>query len=104
MESKYIPKNEISSYIEKFDKVDKIDKVAMRVVIHTQNSVIIGDVYVRPRNRLIDEMIGSDEFLAITNADIYEKSGNTRIHTNFLALNRQFIVMAIPWDEMERKP
>jgi hypothetical protein len=85
------------------NKIDKLDKVSMRVVIHTQGSVIIGDVYVRPRNRLIDELIGSDAFIAVTDAEVYEKPNNARVRTKFLALNREHIIMAMPWDEMERK-
>jgi hypothetical protein len=54
------------------DKIDRLEKIAIRAVVHTQDYVIIGDIYVRPRNRLIDELIGGDEFLAITNAEVYE--------------------------------
>jgi hypothetical protein len=86
------------------EKIDKLEKISLRVVIHTMDFVIIGDIYIRPRNRLIDELIGGDEFFAITDAEVYEKPNNTRLRTKFLVLNKEHIVMAIPFDEMERKP
>jgi Family of unknown function (DUF6812) len=82
---------------------DKIEKVAKRVVLQTLSDVILGDFYYRPRLRLIDELISGDQYLAITNAIVYDKSGRVRFRANFLSVNRDHIVLIIPWDEMVTK-
>jgi hypothetical protein len=80
---------------------DKIDKVAKKVVLQTSSEVILGDFHYRPRLRLIDELISGDQYLAITNAIVYDKSGRVRYKARFLSVNRDHIVMIIPWDEIE---
>jgi Family of unknown function (DUF6812) len=82
---------------------DKIEKVAKRVVLQTLNDVILGDFHYRPRLRLIDELLSGDQYLAITDATVYDKSGKVRFRSNFLSVNRDHIVMIIPWDEMITK-
>ena len=79
---------------------DKIEKVAKRVVLQTLNDVILGDFHYRPRLRLIDELISGDQYLAITNATVYDKAGRARFKSKFLSVNRDHIVLIIPWDEM----
>jgi hypothetical protein len=79
---------------------DKIEKVAKRVVLQTLDDVILGDFHYRPRLRLIDEMISGDQYLAITNAVVYDKAGRVRFRSKFLSVNRDHIVLIIPWDEM----
>ncbi len=82
---------------------DKIDKVAKRVVLLTLNEIILGDFHYRPRLRLIDELISSDQYLAITDATVYDKVGKARFKSKFLSVNRDHIVLIIPWDEMVTK-
>jgi Family of unknown function (DUF6812) len=79
---------------------DKIEKVAKRVVLQTLSDVILGDFHYRPRLRLIDELISGDQYLAITNAIVYDKAGKVRFKAKFLSVNRDHIVLIIPWDEM----
>ena len=82
---------------------DKIEKVAKKVVLQTLNDVILGDFHYRPRLRLIDELISGDQYLAITNATVYDKAGRVRFRSNFLSVNRDHIVLIIPWEEMITK-
>lgn len=82
---------------------DKIEKVAKKVVLQTLNDVILGDFHYRPRLRLIDELISGDQYLAITDATVYDKSGRVRFRSNFLSVNRDHIVLIIPWEEMITK-
>jgi hypothetical protein len=82
---------------------DKIEKVAKRVVLQTSNEVILGDFHYRPRLRLIDELLSGDQYLAITNAIVYDRLGKVRFRANFLSVNRDHIVMLIPWEEMITK-
>lgn len=65
---------------------DKIQKVTTKTVIQTLNEVITGEQY-----------------LAVTNAVVYDKSRKVRFSTRFLTINRDHVVLVIPWDEMDRK-
>jgi hypothetical protein len=87
--------------IDAFTK--NIEKIAVKVVIHTPGAVIIGEMHARPSLRLIDEIINGDQYVAITNADVYDKSSKARINTKFLILNREQIELLIPWEDIERK-
>jgi hypothetical protein len=82
---------------------NKIEKVPTKVVIHTLSDVIIGVFHKRPRLRLIDDLVTSEPYLAITDAVVYDKAGRVRFRTKFLTLNREHIVMIIPWDDLESK-
>jgi hypothetical protein len=82
---------------------DNIQKIATKVVIHTTDDVIIGDLHLRPRLRLIDELISGDPYLAVTNAIVYDKSGRVRFKTQFLTINREHIVLVIPWEDIDVK-
>ena len=82
---------------------ENIEKIAVKVVVHTPSAIIIGEIYARPRLRLIDEIINGDPYLAITNAEIYDKSSKARLNTKFLILNRDQVELLIPWDDIERK-
>jgi hypothetical protein len=79
---------------------DKIRKVAVSVVIQTTNGFISGDVYTRPMNRVIDELSLSDQFLAVTDAVVYDDSKNVRFRAKFLTINREHIVYVIPRDDL----
>jgi len=83
---------------------NKIEKVILRVVIETMNDLIVGDMHMRPRLRLIDELISGEPFLAVTNATVYDKSGKQRYSTRFLSINRDFVIFVSPWNDMEENP
>jgi hypothetical protein len=82
---------------------DNIQKVTTKAVIQTLSDVIIGDLHLRPRLRLIDELISGEQYLAVTNAVVYDKSGRVRFSTRFLTINREHIILVIPWEEMDEK-
>ena len=79
---------------------DKIEKVAITVIIQTSTNIITGDIYVRPMNRLIDEMNDTDKFLAVTDAVVYEASGKVRFRTACLTVNFDNIVLIIPKEDL----
>jgi len=83
---------------------NKIEKVGIKVVIETVNDLIVGEMHLRPRLRLIDELISGDPFLAVTDAIVYDKSGKSRYSTRFLSINRDFVIFISPWEDMENKP
>ena len=95
------PQPKSQDLIDAFTK--NIEKIPIKVVIHTDSETIIGEFHSRTNLRLIDEIINGDQYLAITNADVYEKTSKAHLRTKFLVLNREKVVMIIPWEEIERK-
>jgi hypothetical protein len=82
---------------------DVIHKIALPVVIMTQSHKIHGEVYVRPNERLKDELNSSDGFIAVTNATVFDHQGVELYTANFLTLNLKLIVWLIPDDEITHK-
>ena len=76
-----------------------ISKKTIPVIIQTLTVRIEGEVHVRPDNRLIDELNGSEPFLAITKAIVRNTQGET-IHPRggFIAVNKSQVVWIIPSD------
>ncbi len=63
------------------------------VVIQTESNLIHGILHLRANERIKDALNGSEEFLAITNAQVFEREGNNMLYeTGFLAVNRRSIV------------
>ncbi|MCL4560815.1 MAG: hypothetical protein M1281_09400 [Chloroflexi bacterium] len=73
-----------------------ITKQPIRVIIETVNQQIIGNLHVRPGERVIDELNRGETFVAITSAVVTEKSGQELYRCNFLALNHKSITWIIP--------
>ena len=73
----------------------------LSVVVRTENNIIRGTLHLRDNERVKDAMNTSEEFLAVTNARVFDSKGETVLHeTNFLALNRQSIAWVFE-DEAE---
>lgn len=83
---------------------DVISKTAIGVWIQTATHRIHGEIYVRPGERIKDEVNRAEQFLAVTNGTIYEASGAEMFHFNFLTLNRDQIIWILPVDEMIELP
>ena len=79
-----------------FTEVIAKDKVWAH--IQTQTHIVHGYVHVRRGDRLSDELNKENNFLAITDAEIYSLSGDQLYSTNFLAVNRRHIVWLMPID------
>jgi hypothetical protein len=75
-----------------------IPKANVPVIIQTLVSRIEGCFHARYDNRLKDELNSEidEQFMAITDAVIYDLDGNELYRSNFLALNRDSIVWLIP--------
>jgi hypothetical protein len=82
---------------------DKINKVSVNVIIKTDDNIIIGDLYIRPQNRIMDELDHADTFVALTNAIVLDNTGKVRFKTHFMTINTQKIVYVIPKDELVGK-
>jgi len=87
--------------ITEFDDKGKIftniiTKQPIRVIVQTEKYRIHGQMHITPSERLKDELNGSDQFVAVTNATVFDAAGNVTYRSNFLTLNRDFIVWLIP--------
>jgi len=62
------------------------------VVVQTENNIIRGTLHLRDTERVKDALNTSEEFLAVTNAQVFGLKGETVLYeTNFLAINRKSI-------------
>jgi hypothetical protein len=84
-----------------FTKV--VTKETVSVVLKTVQGKIQGNVHVRPDKRLLDEMNESSQFVAITEARVFNEQGDLEYQTEFLSLNRKHIIWVIPEEEMIRE-
>jgi len=92
--------------ITDFDEKGKIftnivQKTPVPATIQTLTHRIRGEVYMKPDERLKDELNRSDQFLAVTNASILNDLGEVTIICKFLTLNKNQIVWLIPDKDMK---
>jgi len=77
------------------------DKDAVRVVMATEHHTIIGSVYLRPGERLKDEMNAGEQFIAVTDAEVCDPSGARVLYsTKFMTVNTTHIAWIMPSDEL----
>jgi len=81
-----------------------ISKKPVPVTIQTLTHRIHGELYVRPGERLKDELNCSEQFLALTNASVYDAQSKELYQCGFLTLNLSQIVWLIPDEEIHQLP
>jgi len=92
---------------EPFDDKGKIytqviSKSPIKVILQTAFHRIIGYIHVRIGERMKDELDTAVYFLAVTDAVVFDPTGSTQLFkTNFMAVNRNQIVWAIPEDDLD---
>lgn len=92
---------------ESFDDKGKIytqviTKSSIKVILQTGGHRIHGYMHVRIGERLKDELDTTINFLAVTDAVVFDSTGNTQLFkTNFMAVNRNQIVWVIPEGDLE---
>ncbi len=64
--------------------------------IQAESYYILGNVHVRVGDRLSDELNRENNFLAITEAEVYSPGGELLYSNNFLAVNRKHVVWLMP--------
>lgn len=87
--------------IRDFDEKGKlftniVQKTPVPATIQTLTHRIHGEVYMKPDERLKDELNRSEQFLAVTNASILNDQGEEAFACKFLTLNKNQIVWLIP--------
>ncbi len=73
-----------------------ITKNPVLVMMQTLTHRVHGNMYVRPDERLKDELDESYQFVALTDAVVYGSSGEELYHTPFMIVNIDQIVWIIP--------
>jgi len=80
---------------------DIIPKDPRPAIIQTLTHRIQGTIYVRHDERLIDELC-CVQFVAVTDAVVFNAQGAPLYRSNFLTINREHIVLVLPQDEIAR--
>jgi hypothetical protein len=80
---------------------DLIKKESVPATIMTVTHKITGTIYVRPDQRIKDELDLDEKFLAITDATVFSPNGDVVAHCGFIAVHRYQIVWVIPDSKLE---
>ncbi len=75
---------------------DRVTKEQVPVVIQTVFGRIEGFFHVMAGARLKDEINNAEQFIALTNAKIYDLDGKCELVCEFLSLNRDQIIWLAP--------
>jgi hypothetical protein len=70
--------------------------------IQTQTYLIRGYIHVRKDERLSDEINGEKNFIAVTNAEVYNPEGSILYTCKFMVVNRAHIVWVMPMEDQEK--
>ncbi|MRS05285.1 hypothetical protein EG832_19030 [bacterium] len=93
-----------------FESFDDKGKIYTQVISKSPNKVILqtafhrihGIIHVRIDGRLKDELDTAVNFLAITDAVVFDPTGRTQLFkTSFMAVNHNQIIWVIPEDDLE---
>ncbi len=82
---------------------DVISKDEIRTTLQTLTVRIIGNVHVRPNVRFKDELNKTDQFIAVTDAVIYNARDEELYRSNFMVVNRDHILWIAPEDELDEQ-
>jgi hypothetical protein len=81
---------------------DIISKQAIPVLIQTSSNRIRGNIYVRPAERIKDQINQEDMFLAVTDAIIFDQAGEELYQCDFLLVNREHLIWLLPEDQLRQ--
>jgi hypothetical protein len=78
-----------------------VSKEMVPVILQSTVDRIHGFIYIRGGERLKDELNHLEQFLAITNAEVFGLNGELLYRSSFITLNRDQIVWIIPANELQ---
>jgi len=78
-----------------------ITKKSIQSKIQTITHQIEGNIYTRHDERIIDELMTENQFLAVTDAVIYDMNNEVLIECEFLSINKAHIIWIIPMEEIQ---
>ena len=76
----------------------QMDKDKTRVIILTRHYRIIGEISILPEARVTDYICESRDFIAVTDADVWDQDQRKVASTTFLNINRGDVELLIPED------
>ncbi len=77
-----------------------VSKRPVQVLIQTIQCKIRGTIHIRPDARVKDEMNGSENFIAVTDAVVYNNENEEQYRSAFLVVNIAHIVWILPAEEL----
>jgi hypothetical protein len=84
---------------------DIVRKDEIPALIQTTSNLIHGHIYLRPGLRLKDELNGTaEQFIAVTDAEVYNANGQVLVRSAFLTLNKSHVVWIRPDEEPDAPP
>ena len=81
---------------------DIVTKEAVSVLIQTPTNRIRGNIYIRPGERIKDQINEEDMFLAVTEATLYDLAGEEFYRSAFLLVNREHVIWLLPEDQIQK--
>ncbi len=78
---------------------DVILKDPVFVTVQTETHIVQGYIHVRHDDRIKDTLNQADQFVAVTDAELYNDRGELLYRSGFLAINKNKIVWIIPQNE-----
>ena len=82
---------------------DVISKIPVSAIVQTTSHRIEGDIHIRRDERIKDELSKTENFLALTDAQVFDTAGNLLYETKFIAVQREQIVWVFPKEEEEEE-
>jgi len=76
-----------------------VSKNAVQAIVQTSRYRIRGEIHVRMGDRVKDELDRPEQFLAVTNASIYDENDTLLFEREFVSINRDHIIWVIPEQE-----
>ena len=61
----------------------------------------MGSIHIRPIVRIIDDLLAAEQFIAVTDAVVYDSRGKALFKTKFMAVNRDEITYVVPQQELK---
>ena len=84
---------------------DIVQKEEIPALIQTQTNLIQGHIFVRPGVRIKDAFnTSTDQFIAVTDAQIYNANGQILVKSSFLTVNKSHIVWVRPDEPPDEEP
>jgi hypothetical protein len=79
---------------------DVVSKESVTVIIQTPSGRVHGKIHIRPDERLKDALNQAESFFAVTEATIYDVNNKEIYRTDFLAIQREYIIWLLPEDQI----
>lgn len=84
----------------------RVVKESVGALVRTADQLIVGQLHVRPKKRLKDELnVISEHYIAITEARVYNATGGDLLYTaSVLLVSTAHIVTVTPLDAISESP